>query len=207
MTTTTVGLEHLFGSDTRVRLLRLFLQNPEERFFVRELVRRLGVQIHGVRRELSNLERLGIIRAAEATHDDPTMAPIKGPLSQRKYYASVTEHVLYSELKALLLKADLLSQRDLVGRFQTIGKIHVLVLTGRFVGVKHAPSDLLLVGIIDKKPLQHLIAQLEKEYGHEINYTVLTPKEYAYRREVTDRFLFEILEGKKVVLFDAEQTV
>ena len=48
-------LEHLFGSKTRVRLLRLFLHHPEEAFFVRELARKTHFQMNAVRRELENL--------------------------------------------------------------------------------------------------------------------------------------------------------
>jgi len=58
-------LEQLFGSQTRVRLLQIFLSNPEEKYFVRELTRNLNSQINAIRRELENLEELGAIRIVE----------------------------------------------------------------------------------------------------------------------------------------------
>jgi len=54
-------LEHLFGSKTRVMLLRLFLNNPEKFYFVRELTRNLDSHLNSIRRELSNLQQIGII--------------------------------------------------------------------------------------------------------------------------------------------------
>jgi len=54
-------LEQLFGSKTRVMLLRLFLNNPEKFYFVRELTRSLETHLNSIRRELSNLESIGII--------------------------------------------------------------------------------------------------------------------------------------------------
>lgn len=196
------GLEHLFGSDTRLKLLRIFLHNPAESYYVRELVRRVGTQIHAIRRELLNLEKLGLIQAVEAPPNDPTAHDMKGPLSQRKYYTVEAKHLLFPELKSLIVKADLLAREDLVDRLKETGAISLLILAGRFVGVAHTSTDLLMVGTINKKILKEVLTACEREFGHEINFTVLTPKEYKYRKEITDRFLYEILEGKKVVLID-----
>jgi hypothetical protein len=203
MQLTRSGLEHLFGSDTRLKLLRIFLHHPEESFYVRELVRRLGTQIHAVRRELMNLERLGVIQAAEDAPGDPTDRTPRGPLAQRKYFRAETKHLLYPELKALIVKADLLKREDLVRRLKAAGTITLLILTGRFIGAAGASTDMLVVGLVNKRVLRNLILECEREFGHEVNYTVLTPREFKYRKEVTDRFLYEILEGKKIVLIDA----
>jgi len=197
------GLDRIFGSDTRLKLLRLFLHNPEESFYVRELVRRLNTQIHGVRRELLNLEKFGLIRETPAPPGDPTEKAAKGPKSQRKYYSVDARHLMFPELKALITKADLLTRENLVKRIKSIGTVTLMILTGRFVGQAQGATDMLLVGLLNKNALRQLIRECEREFGHEINYTVFTPREFRYRKEVTDRFLYEILEGKKVVLIDA----
>ena len=54
-------IEQLFGSKTRVKLLQLFYSNPNRSFFVREITRKIDEQINSVRRELSNLQSVGII--------------------------------------------------------------------------------------------------------------------------------------------------
>src|SRR5580700_64916 len=54
-------VEQLFGSKTRVKLLRLFYGNPNRSFYVREITRRIDEQINSVRRELANLLNIGII--------------------------------------------------------------------------------------------------------------------------------------------------
>src|SRR6056297_815742 len=54
-------MEQLFGSKTRVKLLRLFMSNPNRSFYVREITRKIEEQINSVRRELSNLLGMGII--------------------------------------------------------------------------------------------------------------------------------------------------
>ena len=45
-------LEHLFGSRTRVKLLKIFLSNPDKDYFVRELTRKIKERINSARREL-----------------------------------------------------------------------------------------------------------------------------------------------------------
>src|SRR5438132_1273882 len=86
------GVEQLFGSKVRARLLRLFFENPKEKFFVRELERRIGSHIHAIRRELQNLETLGIITAAIGEPRDTTRAAkdtdseLKKTKQVRRYY-------------------------------------------------------------------------------------------------------------------------
>ena len=53
--------EQLFGSKTRVKLIRIFLDNPDKLFYVRELTRMSDSLINSVRRELQNLINLKII--------------------------------------------------------------------------------------------------------------------------------------------------
>lgn len=65
-----MDLTRLFGSKSRVKLLEKFvieatLGTEEEGFFIRELCRDLDEQINAVRRELMNLEALGILKSHE----------------------------------------------------------------------------------------------------------------------------------------------
>ena len=61
-------LEKIFGSKTRVILLRLFINNPDRFYFVREITRNLNLHLNSIRRELANLENLGIV--ASFTKED-----------------------------------------------------------------------------------------------------------------------------------------
>ena len=49
---------------------------------------------------------------------------------------------------------------------------------------------------------EKLIKELEKDLGREVNFTILTDQEFRYRRDIMDIFLYNILEGKTVVLLD-----
>ena len=55
-------LEKLFGSKTRAKLLALFFENTEKSYYVREITRVIEEQINSVRRELTNLSALGLVK-------------------------------------------------------------------------------------------------------------------------------------------------
>ncbi|HEU0050592.1 MAG TPA: winged helix-turn-helix domain-containing protein [Patescibacteria group bacterium] len=197
-------LEHLFGSRTRIKLLTLFLRHPDEAIFVRELSRRIGTQINAVRRELSNLVRLGLIIETE------TVAPAsagdkKQPGLKKKYYRINPNFILLSELTALLMKAQVLLEKKLDREIAKMGDVRYLAFMGLFLSRDaraFSPVDLFLVGRIDKSGFKTLISGIEQELGLDLNFSLMTPEEYQYRKDIADRFLSSILEAPKSVLIN-----
>lgn len=191
-------LEHLFGSKTRVKLLKLFFQSPEKTFFVRELARELETQINAVRRELQLLMDSGLILEAE---DLSRKDMHKAGSALRKYYRLNLDAQLYPELFALIMKSQVVDEQQFL---QTIeqkgGDIQIMLLTGLFVGDYGAPSDLLIVGELKDHVIARLIEDYEKESGRSIRYTLMNTDEFTDRRHIMDKFLFSLFEGKNVKL-------
>ncbi|MDP3964197.1 MAG: winged helix-turn-helix domain-containing protein [bacterium] len=182
-------LEQLFGSTTRVKLLRLFFANPEREYFVRELTRRIDQRINSVRQELKNLEEAGIVAQLQR--------------ERKKYYRLRLDFPLFSELRTLMLKAQLLYERDLAKTIASIGQIKYLVLTGQFLGVKDLPTDMLIIGNVNRSKLHRLLKKFQEFFEYDINYTVMSVREFEFRNQLTDRFIFDIMENdKKVVVID-----
>lgn len=210
-------LGQLFGSNARVKILKLFLFNPEERYYIRELSRRLKLQVNSVRRELDNLEKFGILISGanvNTKNEDETKInskPKKGKIAsvkaaadkqEKKYYKANAEFVLFEEIKSLIIKAQILYGQDFIEKLRKAGSIKLLVLTGKFVNEIDVPIDLLIVGRFNKIKLKKLIKDLENELGREINYTLMDTKDFKYRRDITDIFLYSILEGKNIIAVD-----
>lgn len=189
-------LEHLFGSKTRLRLLRLLFRYPERSFYVRELTRELETQINAVRRELQVLQKAGIILET----DEPKNGKIATGMSggrKRKYYSLDQGSLLYPELNSLLLKGKILGEQRFIEELKNkSGDLKLLVLTGNFTGADAAPTDMLLVGEIKERTVTKMIADYEGEFGSGIRYTFLSEQEFYDRRHVMDKFLFSIFEGK-----------
>ena len=198
-------LEKLFGSKTRVKILKLFLIHPLDKYYIRQLSRDLKLQLNSVRRELENLEGFGILTydAKDINHGEtPAEKKASATGQEKKYYRANPNFVLFDEIKALIVKAQILYEKDFVRKLQAIGKIKLLVLTGIFVNNPNSLIDILLVGKINKIKLVKLIKELEIELGKEINFTVFNPQEFKYRRDITDIFLYGILEGRKLIVID-----
>ncbi|MCX6786067.1 MAG: hypothetical protein NTZ18_04455 [Candidatus Komeilibacteria bacterium] len=179
-------LEQLFGSRTRTKLLHLFLENPDSRYFVREITRAITERINSVRRELDNLQKFGLIVSKEE--------------NQKKYFQVDRKFVLFNELKTLIEKSKLLAEKVISVRAQKLEGLKYLVLTGALVQAENSPTDVLLVGNIKAESLQKFITDLERAYRLPIRYTHLTLKEYSLRKEMTDKFLYTVLNGPKVEL-------
>jgi len=145
-------LEHIFGSRTRVKLLRVFLSNPDKDYFVRELTRKVKERINSVRRELDNLEKLGLIVANQT--------------GQKKFYRVDENFILFSELRALILKSQMTVERDLAKNIKSVGQISFLVLTGIFTDVGDAQTDILIVGKVNRTKLNRLVSKFRKELAY-----------------------------------------
>ncbi len=185
-------LEQLFGSKTRVNVMRTFFQNDGKAFFVRELTRHLDVQINAIRRELELLLRVGLIVEV----DPKSFLNIEEKDSRRrKYYSVNLDSPIYSQMKALLVKEQLLEERELLD--QIIGKggeVKFFLVTGRFTAEKKASTDMLIVGKIKDRVVAKIIQTYEKKFGVDIRYTTMSVEEFFERRHMMDKFLFSLFE-------------
>jgi len=204
-------LEKLFGSQTRVKILKLFFLRPEVRLYMRQIARELKLQVNSVRRELDNLEGMDILLTENDSKKKKAMntegrfvrkgGSPKGK-QDKKFFRINPDFVLYEELRALIIKAQILYEKDFIRKLKTAGQIKLLVFTGRFVNISVSAIDMLVVGRFHKPRLYRFIKELENELGQEINFTLMSDKEFKYRRDITDVFLYNILEGKKIVAVD-----
>lgn len=181
-------LEQLFGSKTRVQLLTLFIRNPQKQFYIREIVRITGQYINSVRRELSNLELLGILKTKTSY--------------KKKYYYLNSSFVLYEETKNLFQKSKAFLENDLTNALKELGDVKLLIFTGNFVNTG-APTDLLIVGDhISVVKLRKILENFSISVGADLRYTLFDIQEYLYRKSISDKFVEEIVSNKNIVLID-----
>ncbi|MCX6785004.1 MAG: hypothetical protein NTV81_03700 [Candidatus Komeilibacteria bacterium] len=181
-------LEQIFGSKTRAKLLRLFLERPSDLFYVRNLSRLISEHLNSVRRELANLENLGLLVSQER--------------DGKRYYSVDTNFPLFNEFRLLITKSHLLVERVIIKKAQKLDGIKYLALTGKFIEDPNVATDLLIIGRVSKDDLSKFIKEIEKGYDRDLRYTYLTMPEFLDRKKLTDKFLYSILQGKKIVLID-----
>lgn len=181
-----IPLERLFGSRTRAKLLVLFTGGVRRPYYVRELSRLVSERVNSIRREVENLRRIGLLQ----TH----------LRAGKKFYTVNPAFPLLDELSKLATKGGKSVTDQLFEGVRRIGHVRLVLLTGFFVQVKHAPTDILIVGDVKPVPFRQFIDTVQEELGREINFTVMSVEEYEYRRKMNDHFLGEILRKNPVEL-------
>lgn len=171
-------LKKIFGSGARVKLFRQFLLHPNEEFFIRELTRILDEQINSLRRELENLEKIGLLKSKER--------------NRKKYYQVNHHFVLLHELTSIVRKTED-TNTDLLKKLSKLGDIDLCVLSGKFIEVE-ADMDLFLVGGIDKEDLGGFISEHFKDQN--IKYGVMTREDFLYRIALKDKFVKGLFANK-----------
>lgn len=193
-------IEGLFGSKTRVKLLQLFYSNPNRSFYVREITRKIDEQINSVRRELANLLSIGIISS------DNTNNRLYYEVDQKyEYYSSLS--TIFGGKKAGKAKTTSKTESkesvtEAPDELKALGNVDLAIYTGQFTRDERSGIDFLLVGDVNHTKIDKYVADLEAKEGKEIRYTVMTPDDFKYRRQVNDRFLSEVLASKKQILTD-----
>lgn len=190
-------LSKLFGSQCRVKILNKFLLNPEEKYYTRQLSRELNLQVNAVRRELDNLNKMGIIKVLEESDKKSNLRAIK-------YFKVNQSFILFNELKNLFSKSQLLYSYDFIENIQKLCTPKFLMLSGFFSGDDKSPIDIFLVSINKKNIFIDLVEKLEKEINREINYTIMNQTEFLYRRQIMDRFIREIFNSKYIIVCGQE---
>lgn len=190
-------IDSLFGSKTRVKLLHLFLNNPEKSFYVREITRMIDEQINSVRRELANMVSVGIVQ--------------QDAIDNKLYY-SVNEDYPYIKPLAAIFSdknteggmgaASSVSWKDSLGRMRGL---RLAIISGKLVVGSSSAVDLLLVGDdMSAVTIKNLVKKIEKDRKIEINYAVISYDDFYYRMSVKDRFIMDIIRNKHSVLVDIE---
>jgi septum formation inhibitor MinC len=212
-------IEQLFGSKTRVKLLQLFYQNPNRSFYVREITRKIDEQINSVRRELANLLSIGLIKSDtnnnrlyyEVNQVFEHYQALSSIFAAKKFKpakkAPTTEAPTATEPEAEK-ESDKTAEQAVKDPFAKelakVGNVRLAVYTGQFTRDESAGVDIVIVGDVNYSAIDHLIAELEKTEKKELRYSIFTPEEYIYRRQVNDKFVVQLVDAKKIVLINRD---
>ena len=191
-------VEKLFGSKTRAKLLKLFFESPDKSFYVREITRVIEEQIHSVRRELLNLESIGVVK--NETYDN------------KVYYAADMKHPYAHALVEIFSKKVVPTKdKDIKeGGWEEYVKpvkkfLAAVMLTNRIPGQEGI--DLLIIGDDKTKKLTHWAEMVEKKVGKPLNYVIFSVEDFVYRKSVRDRFVMEILDMDVSELIDPDKII
>jgi predicted nucleotidyltransferase len=180
-------LNKLFSSKSEVEILKLFLFNPDNSFYQRQISQLTSQSIRGVQREVNKLEKIGLIESSTE--------------GNRIYYKINRRCPIFKELRAIFLKTagiaevlkDALEEKN----------IKIAFIYGSYAKNKENFSsdiDLMIIGDISSKMLSGILSKPKRKLLREINYVVFSPEELIKRILDKNHFIESVLEGKKVFI-------
>ncbi len=198
-------LTALFGSESKVRIIRLFLFSQGVPFFTKEVADRSRCSIGTTKRELNILLKSDLIRKRKITKEvqvkhgkNITVKKVKGVgfiLNEKFPYLN--------PLKTLLTVASIQADDSLTKCFASAGRIKYLVAAGVFIQNWDSRVDLLVVGEeLDLLKIESIIKSIEAEIGKEISYSAFDTEDFQYRLGIHDRLVRDILDYPHVTLID-----
>ena len=189
-------LEKLFGSKTRAKLLSLFFENPDKSYYVREITRVIGEQINSVRRELTNLNTLGLVKVE--TYENK----VYYSANSRHPFARPMMEIFSKRVNAVVdMDVPRVSWEEYIRPVKNTLK--ALVVTNRLPGQEGV--DLLIIGDDRVKKLTHWAEVIEKKQGKPLNYVILSREDYLYRKSVKDKFITEVFSLDVSEMIDPEK--
>jgi len=192
------ALEKLFGSSARVKMIRLFLSNPENVFSLEDVSRRAKVPTPAAKRELSLFKTIGLIKQKDEIIDQPVKLKDGTIKIKKKKFNGYFLNALFPfvhALRNLVLNAAPVDKEAMVKEINTIGRIKLVIFSGIFTNRENSRVDLLLVGDSMKETkLDKVLKNIEAEIGKEIVYAVFKTDDFMYRLGMYDRFIRDILE-------------
>jgi len=175
-------LEKLFGSSSRIKIIRLFFLNPEILFNPREISRRTKVALPAVRREILLLKNIGFINF----------------INKKKKIQGLKLNTLFPflhPLKNLVINTAPIDKEKLIKILSSIGRMKLIILSGIFIQSDDSNADVFLVGdSIRRGALERALRNIEAQIGKELVYAVFSTKEFLYRFGMYDRFVRDVLD-------------
>jgi hypothetical protein len=192
-------LQKLFGSAARVKLLRLFLMNPEGIFDAEDVAKRSKIGKAPLRKELRMFLEIGFIKERRYLKLLPQKDG-KFIKKNRTGYGLHPKFPYITPLKALVTEISV-GRDDVASRFKGAGNIKIIVIAGVFLDEPDSRVDILIVGDkLNKASIQNSLRHIEAELGKELTYSVMDTPEFEYRYGIYDKFVRDILDYPHMVV-------
>ncbi len=185
-------LQHIIPSRTRIKILELFFHHPGENYYLRRVVREIDTEVNAVKRELDILENERVL--------------FKERRLNKVFYTLNKHYIFYDEFLRIFTKSDQLATL-IYKNASRLGKVKFAAISTKFskrIAIKEDEIYLLLVGTIVVPEIAGIIADVEKEFGREINYSVMNEEEFVFRKKNNDPFIWRFLKQPKIMLIGSE---
>jgi DNA-binding transcriptional ArsR family regulator len=189
-TPSAVPAQVLFGQ-VRRDVLALLLGRPDERFYLREILRAAGGGSGGVQRELKQLTDAGLVERVRE--------------GRQVYFSANRNATIFPELQSIIQKTagavDVL--RSALAPLVHRERIDVAFIYGSIAAGKQTAGsdvDLLIVGDATMADVIPAIRPAEAQLGREVNASIFPGPEFRKKVKAHSSFLTRVVNGPKLFI-------
>lgn len=186
-------LENIIPSKVRRKILQLFYHHPDNTYYLREVVRQVNEEVNAVKRELDILHDAKVLSRERRTN--------------KVFYVLNKNYLLYDEFLRIFTKTSLLSEQ-VTTNISRLGKVKYIAVSTKYskkTPIKDDEIYVLFVGIIVVPEVETIMNEARKEFGWDINYTVMSEEELKFRKKNNDPFIWKFLKQPKVMFVGLEE--
>ncbi len=190
-------LERIFGTQDKVKIMRMFLFNQNLAFDIEDIVSRTKIKKDKVRKEITNLEKAGLLSTKKWTKDVIKKRGKTETIVKKKTQGWIvnTKFAYLIPLQNFLVHINPLKHNDIMKKLTNVGKIKLLIISGIFIQEYESRVDLLIVGDgLSAGKVSAVVREIESEIGKELRYSLFATDDFEYRYGMMDKLVRDILD-------------
>ncbi|TSD02916.1 MAG: Uncharacterized protein Athens071416_435 [Parcubacteria group bacterium Athens0714_16] len=194
------SLSKLFDGINRVKIMRLFLFNPENSYNKSDVSKKSKVSQFVAGKIIKQIESAGMIKKKiffkEIEQKSKKAKKQKNKKKKTNGWCLDKDFPYLNALQNLLLNNDLLGDKQIIEKIKKTGNIKLVVLSGVFFNkTEESRVDILVVGDkINKTLLQNAIQDIESQVGKELSYAAFDMEDFSYRLDIHDKLIRDVLD-------------
>ena len=164
-------LSKLFSGEGRVKVMRLFLFNPEGLFSLDQIIAKAKIASREAKLEIDVLAKAGMIRSRKAVQELTVKRRGKTVDLKKKvvvwHLDPNFEYLL--PLQNLLINTRPLRPNEILKRLGNVGKLKMVIVAGVFIQNPDSRVDILIVGDnLRRGAIERIVKTMEAEIGKEL---------------------------------------
>jgi hypothetical protein len=198
-------LSKLFGGAERVKVMRLFLFNPELSFSLEQVTDKAKISTKSAKLEIDVLEKAGMISHKKTVQMMEVKKRGKVLTIKKKiicwHLDADFEYLL--QLQNLLINSRPLRKEEILKRLSNVGKVKMVIVAGVFIQNPDSRVDLLIVGDnLKRGSIDRIVKTMEAEIGKELTFASFETADFHYRLGMYDKLIRDILDYPHQKLLD-----
>jgi hypothetical protein len=190
-------LDKLFGSGAKVKIMRMYLFNPNSTFDVGEISSMIHLSPSVVRKELGVLEKINFVRKRSYIKQLKRKRGKKTAILKKRAqgWGLDLKFPYIPLLQNFLINTNMIRHKDILRKLNVCGKLKLVIIAGVFIHDEDSRVDMLIVGDqLKRKQIENVVTAIEAELGKEIKYASFETQDFAYRLAMRDMLIRDILD-------------